>query len=881
LGSLPLGVEAFEHLQDAVIVVDSENNVVYVNSSATKLFSSSKENILGKKTSETFTDFYLSPEDSQTFEASLHEKGSWSGKKRVFPKHDSEGFIANISFAVIRNSTGKRQGTTIVITPNNETVMSSKNADNSKEKSDFLSEEPDIERQELANIIDADTLQSMMDELYKVTKIGFAIIDLKGNVLASAGWQDICVKFHRTNPQTLWNCLESDIVLTQGVPKGEFKTYKCRNNMWDIVTPITIGNKHVGNLFSGQFFFDDETVDRNLFAQQAEKYGFDKEAYLSALDRVPRWNRAVVMNLMQFYAKLSQMISRLSFTNLKLTKSLSDQKQIEKRLRQNHHDLTHAQEVAKTGSWRLNIQENELQWSDESYRIFNVPKGTPLTYDTFLGFVHPEDKKRVDESWKAALRGDPYDLEHRIVVNGVIFWVHEKAELEFADDGSLIGAFGTVQDITEHKVDEEKLRKLNRALRAISNSNQALMRATDEAAFLQQGCRIIVEDCGYRLVWIGFAQNDEAKSVKPMAYAGFDKGYIDSLRITWADTERGQGPTGRAIRTGHPQICGDMHVDPNFAIWRSQALERGYVSSVVLPLLSEGKAFGAISIYSREPNPFTEDEVKLLTELASDFSHGIMLLRMRSAAKRAEEAWRLSEERFSKAFNQSPAAISITRLADGRYVDVNQTFLELLEYRREEVIGHTSPELNVFANPNAPKEFFEIFKKEKSFRNVEVTFRTKSGKLLPTIVSVEKISINNQDHMITTFVNITRRKQAEEQVSRAKEEWERTFDALPDLIAIIDNKHRILRVNKAMAESLGVKAEQCIGLPCYQCVHGAKMPPEICPHVQTLEDGKEHIVKLHEERFGGDILVSTSPLKDEDGKVFASVHVVRYARKES
>lgn len=331
-----------------------------------------------------------------------------------------------------------------------------------------------------------------------------------------------------------------------------------------------------------------------------------------------------------------------------------------------------------------------------------------MTYENFLSLIHPDDKDLVDQRWKAALRGQSYDVEHRIVVGSNVLWVHERAELEFAEDGSLIGGFGTIQDITEHKENEQKLRRLNRALRAISNSNQMLMRATDEAVFLQQGCRIIVEDCGYTLVWIGFAEQDDAKSIKPMAYAGFDKGYIDSLKLTWADTERGQGPTGRAIRTGKPQICADMRIDPNFAIWRSQALERGYLSAIALPLLSEGKAFGALNIYSKEPNPFSEDEVKLLAELASDFAHGILLLRMRAAAKQAEMAWRLSEERFSKAFNQSPAAISITRLSDGCYVDVNQTFLDLLGYSRSEVINHTASELNIFVNPNAANEFLDF-----------------------------------------------------------------------------------------------------------------------------------------------------------------------------
>ncbi|MFB3887932.1 MAG: MASE3 domain-containing protein [Candidatus Bathyarchaeia archaeon] len=195
-----------------------------------------------------------------------------------------------------------------------------------------LSPDVDIGSQELSNIMDMPALQSMMDDLYAVTKIGFTIVDLKGNILVSTGWQGICTNFHRKNPETLRNCLESDLALSKGVKPGEFRAYKCKNNMWDIVTPVVIGGKHVGNIFSGQFFFKGEKVDRNAFAAQAEKYGFDKEAYLSAFDSVPRWSRQTVENLMVFYTKLSDMISKLSYSNLKLAKSLADQKNLQDKL---------------------------------------------------------------------------------------------------------------------------------------------------------------------------------------------------------------------------------------------------------------------------------------------------------------------------------------------------------------------------------------------------------------------------------------------------------------------------------------------------------------------------------------------------------------------
>jgi PAS domain S-box-containing protein len=123
--------------------------------------------------------------------------------------------------------------------------------------------------------------------------------------------------------------------------------------------------------------------------------------------------------------------------------------------------------------------------------------------------------------------------------------------------------------------------------------------------------------------------------------------------------------------------------------------------------------------------------------------------------------------------------------------------------------------------------------------------------------------------------DITERKQAEEATRRAKEEWERTFDSVPDLIAIIDDRFRIVRANRAMAQRLGLMPEQCVGNICHQYVHGLGQPPTFCPHARTLADGQEHVTEVHEEHLGGDFLVSTTPLLDPQGKRIGSVHVAR------
>jgi PAS domain S-box-containing protein len=139
-------------------------------------------------------------------------------------------------------------------------------------------------------------------------------------------------------------------------------------------------------------------------------------------------------------------------------------------LRQSREDLNQAQAVAQTGSWRLNVRQNELIWSDENYRIFGIPPGTPLTYETFLINVHPQDREYVDQQWTAALEGEPYDIEHRIVVGGTVKWVRELAELEFDSQGRLLGGFGTTQDITARKLAEEALKAAH--IQAINEKNR-------------------------------------------------------------------------------------------------------------------------------------------------------------------------------------------------------------------------------------------------------------------------------------------------------------------------------------------------------------------------------------------------------------------------
>ncbi|HEX8986789.1 MAG TPA: MASE3 domain-containing protein [Rhodocyclaceae bacterium] len=224
--------------------------------------------------------------------------------------------------------------------------------------------------------------------------------------------------------------------------------------------------------------------------------------------------------------------------------------------------------------------------------------------------------------------GEPFDLIFR--------------DLKLAEE-RLQGAHDTLEErvrerTAELRASEAELRRTNRELRAIGNCHKTLLRADQEPQLLDEVCRIVCDDAGYRMAWVGYAEHDEARTVRPVAWGGTENGYLAGAHITWADTERGRGPTGIAIRSGRSSCIQDFEADAEARPWRESALQRGYRSSIALPLKDvEGLVFGVLCIYSTEANTFTDDEVRLLEELAADLAFGIVVIHARAELRRAEE----------------------------------------------------------------------------------------------------------------------------------------------------------------------------------------------------------------------------------------------------
>jgi len=249
--------------------------------------------------------------------------------------------------------------------------------------------------------------------------------------------------------------------------------------------------------------------------------------------------------------------------------------------------------------------------------------------------------------------------------------------------GNVIQMIEYCLDITERKQAEEELRKVNRAYRTLSQCNQTLIRATNESELLHEICKRIVEAGGYLLAWIGFAEEDEEKTVRLVAQAGYEEGYLETLSLIWADNERGRGHIGTAIRTGKPNVVKNIQTDPNYAPWGAEAIKRGYASAIALPLVANGKPFGVLNICAKEQDAFDSEEIKLLTELVDDIAYGIMSLRTRAERKRAEDRLRFQ----GQIIETMSEGVYLIRADDGVIVYANPKFEKIFGYEKDELIG--------------------------------------------------------------------------------------------------------------------------------------------------------------------------------------------------
>jgi len=374
--------------------------------------------------------------------------------------------------------------------------------------------------------------------------------------------------------------------------------------------------------------------------------------------------------------------------------------------------------------------------------------------------------------------------------------------------GAIIGASAVARDVTPRWEAERAVAKLSRALRTLSLCNEALVRAQNEGELLDRICRLVVEQGGYLLSWVGFRVDDAEKSVRPVAKAGFEDGYLETLQITWADTERGRGPTGTAIREGTVEICRDFQADARVAPWRAAALDRGFRSSITLPLLSGGRAFGALMIYASEPNAFSDEEIALLKELSEDLAFGIVSLRTRAARESAEAALRKASL-YNRSLIEASLDPLVTIGPDGRITDVNLGTETATGRTRAELIGTDFS--SYFTKPQEARAGYERAFREGLVRDYPLEILARDGRITPVLYNAA-VYRDEKGDVIGVFAaarDVAERRRAEKE----REQFFKFFQTSGDLMCLADPQGAFLKTNPAFTETLGYSETELIAKP--------------------------------------------------------------------
>ncbi|PKL07325.1 MAG: hypothetical protein CVV53_00010 [Spirochaetae bacterium HGW-Spirochaetae-9] len=314
-------------------------------------------------------------------------------------------------------------------------------------------------RMKKLDYIDFEKVDALLEAFNKATGFVTAILDLDGNILSKSGWRQICTEFHRVNPETSKRCTISDTVLADKLAEGEkYHFYECMNGLVDVAVPIIIGGEHAANLFSGQFFF--EKPDLSFFEAQAEAFGFDREGYLDALSRVPVVSKKKVETIMDFLLNMTQIINEMAFQRF-------EQAQLNKEIKASEEHLRKTQEIAKLGSWHLDIVTNKVIWTEQLYRMYDFDHSLPPPpYTEHAKLFVPESWERLSASLARTMEtGLSYTLELKTVrKDGSNGWMWVRGEAERDEGGKISGIWGAALDISERKHSEEVICSLNASL---------------------------------------------------------------------------------------------------------------------------------------------------------------------------------------------------------------------------------------------------------------------------------------------------------------------------------------------------------------------------------------------------------------------------------
>lgn len=442
--------------------------------------------------------------------------------------------------------------------------------------------------------------------------------------------------------------------------------------------------------------------------------------------------------------------------------NINKYKYAEEKLLKNRHYLAKAQEIGNIGTWELDVNKNILRWTDENYKIFGIPLGTDLNYETFLNCVHPDDKEFVNKKWTEALINGDYDIEHRLIVDGKIKWVREKADIEFDSNGKAIKAIGVTQDITRSKLIEKELENSR-------NQYHQLFDLLPYGGEVINKKGIIVNCSTSTALMLGYEEDEIigqhiSKFLSPESVEIFKEKFPVLI-------------SGKPMSTDITMICKD---------------------GTELQIL-------------RAAQPIFGDNGKV---------NSVLVLNVDVTDRRkAEEVLKESEERLKIIFEFAPDAYYLSNLK-GEFLDGNAAAEEILGFKKKELIGKSFLNLKLLSANDFLKAAKALAKSVmgKKTGPDEFLLKRKDGSKLSVEISTFPVKIKNKDVILGIARDITERKRTEFALKESEEKYRNLVERANDGICIIQDGV-IKFANPSLVDLYGGKLSKVIGSPFADFIH--------------------------------------------------------------
>jgi PAS domain S-box-containing protein len=376
----------------------------------------------------------------------------------------------------------------------------------------------------------------------------------------------------------------------------------------------------------------------------------------------------------------------------------------------------------------------------------------------------------------------------------------------FHSDGKRRGLVVLGRDITERVRQEQEIRLLNRLYAVLGKVSQAVVQATAPEPFLVETCRVIVEEGGLLLAWIGQVEA-ESKAVVPVATWGASSDYVRGITVYADDRPEGRGPTGTCIREGRPSVHNDFLQSPLTQPWSERARPYGIRAAAGFPIESAGRAWGALTIYSDEIDFFGMEDVKLLEKVAGDIGFALDNLERERQRRLAEEMLRESEERHRALVRTALDGIWWLDM-QGRLVRVNDAYCRMSGYSESELLTMSLPDLEALeTSDDVAANIRKIVTKGSAL--FESRHRRKDGSTYDIEVSAQYLP-DAGGRIVAFMRDITERKRMEDTLRNSEERYRTIFNHSPLGVMHFDSKGIIRDFNDKFAEIMGAPREEIL-----------------------------------------------------------------------